>query len=57
MLRRRAFVRVEIKSFPSNFKVTEMLQHSPVRQKSGYFGLIAIILIVAAALCWGFAHI
>jgi hypothetical protein len=40
-----------MKSFPSNFKVTEMLQHSPVRQKSGYFGLIAMILIVAAALC------
>ena len=38
-------MRVEIKSFPGNFK------------QSGYFGLIAITLIVAAALCWGFAHI
>jgi hypothetical protein len=34
-----------------------MLQHSPVREKSGYFGVIAIILIVTAALCWGLAHI
>jgi hypothetical protein len=33
----------------SNFKVTEMLQHLLVRQKSGYFGVIAIILIVTAA--------
>jgi hypothetical protein len=27
--------------------VTDMQQHSPARQKSGYFGVIAIILIVA----------
>jgi hypothetical protein len=37
--------------------VTEMRQHLPTRQKSGYFGAITIILIVAAGLCWGFAHI
>jgi hypothetical protein len=43
--------------FGSNFKVTEMLQHLLVRQKSGYFGVIAVVLIVAAALCWGLAHI
>jgi hypothetical protein len=36
--------------------VIEMRQHSPARQKSGYFGVIAIILIVATGLCWGFAH-
>jgi hypothetical protein len=29
----------------------------PVRQKSGYSGVIAIILIVTVALCWGLAHI
>jgi hypothetical protein len=37
--------------------VTDMQQHSPARQKSGYFGVIAIILIVFTGLCWGFAHI
>ena len=37
--------------------VTETQQHSPARRKSGYFGVIAIILIVAAALCWGLAHV
>jgi hypothetical protein len=37
--------------------VMEMRQHSPARQKSEYFGVIAIILIVATGLCWGFAHI
>jgi hypothetical protein len=37
--------------------VTEMRQHGPARQKFGYFGVIAISLIVAAALCWGFAHV
>jgi hypothetical protein len=37
--------------------VTEMRQHSPARQQFGYFGVIAISLIVAAALCWGFAHV
>jgi len=36
---------------------TEMRQHSPTRQKHGYFGAIALILIVVAGLCWGFAHI
>jgi hypothetical protein len=25
--------------------------------KAGYFGVIAMILIVAAALCWGLAHV
>ena len=35
----------------------EMQQHPSVRQKSGYFGVIAIILIVAVALCWGLTHI
>jgi hypothetical protein len=34
-----------------------MQQHSLVRQKSGYFGVIAIILIVTVALCWGLTHI
>jgi hypothetical protein len=37
--------------------VAEMQQHSPARQKSGHFGVIAISLIVAAALCWGLAHV
>jgi hypothetical protein len=36
---------------------TEMRQHSPARQKAGYFAVIAMILIVAAALCWGLAHV
>jgi hypothetical protein len=34
-----------------------MRQLSLVRQKSGYFGLIAVILIVTVALCWGLTHI
>jgi hypothetical protein len=37
--------------------VTDMRQQSPARQKFGHFGAIAVILIVAAALFWGFAHI
>jgi flagellar biogenesis protein FliO len=37
--------------------VTETRQQSPARQMFGYFGVIAMILIVVAALCWGFAHI
>jgi hypothetical protein len=37
--------------------VTEMRQHSTARQKSRYFGLIALALIIATGLCWGFAHI
>jgi hypothetical protein len=37
--------------------VTEMLLHSPARQKLRYFGVITIILIVAVALCWGLAHV
>jgi hypothetical protein len=32
-------------------------QHSAVRRKLGYFRVIAIILIVTAALCWGLTHI
>jgi hypothetical protein len=35
----------------------EMRQHSPARQKAGYFGVIAMIVIVAVALCWGLAHV
>jgi hypothetical protein len=36
------------KQFQDEFlMVTDMQQHSPARQKSGYFGVIAIILIVA----------
>jgi len=35
----------------------EMQQHPSVRQKSGYFGVIAIILIITVALCWGLTHI
>ena len=35
----------------------EMQQHPSVRQKSGYFGVIAIVLIVTVALCWGLTHI
>jgi hypothetical protein len=46
------------KQFQGGFlMVTEIPQHSPARQKSGYFGVITIILIVAVALCWGFAHV
>jgi len=46
------------KQFQGEFQmVTEMRQQSPARQKFGYFGAIAMILIVAAALVWGFAHI
>jgi hypothetical protein len=41
----------------SNFKVTQVQQISSVRQKFGYFGMIAAILIVTAALCWGLDHI
>ncbi len=37
--------------------VTEMRQHSLARRKSGYFGVITMILIVLAALCWGLAHV
>jgi hypothetical protein len=39
------------------FKVTQVQQISSVRQKFGYFGMMAAILIVTAALCWGLAHI
>jgi hypothetical protein len=34
-----------------------MRQHSSFKQKSQYFGVIAVILIVVVGLCWGFAHI
>jgi hypothetical protein len=37
--------------------VTQMRQHSLVRQKFRYVGVIAIILIFAVALCWGLTHI
>jgi len=37
--------------------LAEMQQHPSVRQKSGYFGVIAIVLIVTVALCWGLTHI
>jgi hypothetical protein len=38
-------------------KVTQMQQDSLVRQKPRYFGVIAVILIVTVALCWGLTHI
>jgi purine-cytosine permease-like protein len=34
-----------------------MPQHLLVRQKFGYFGVIAIILIITVALCLGLTHI
>ena len=37
--------------------MTQVQQISSVRQKFGYFGMMAAILIVTAALCWGLAHI
>jgi hypothetical protein len=37
--------------------VTQMRQHSLVRQKFRYFGVIAVILIFTVALCWGLTHI
>jgi hypothetical protein len=37
--------------------LAEMQQHPSVRQKSGYVGVIAIVLIVTVALCWGLTHI
>jgi hypothetical protein len=37
--------------------VTQMRQHSLVRQKFRYVGVIAVILMFAVALCWGLAHI
>src|SRR6202011_2216199 len=44
--------RVRWRSYRSNFMASsrwslDLQQHSPTRQKSGYFGVIAIILIVA----------
>jgi hypothetical protein len=36
---------------------TEMLRSPPARRKSGYFGVITIVLIVVMGLCWGFAHV
>jgi hypothetical protein len=38
-------------------KITQMRRLSLARQKSGYFGVIAVILIVTVALCWGLTHI
>ena len=51
--------RLSLRSFGSgsNFKVTQVQQISSFRQKFGYFGMMAAILIVTAALCWGLAHI
>jgi hypothetical protein len=37
--------------------VTQMRQHSLVRQKFRYVGVVALILIFTAALCWGLTHI
>ena len=37
--------------------LTQMRQHSSVRQRFRYFGVIAVILIFTVALCWGLAHI
>jgi hypothetical protein len=46
------------KRFKDEFQmVTEMRQQSPTRQMFGYFGTIAMVVIVVAALCWGFVHI
>jgi hypothetical protein len=45
------------KLFRSNFSVTEMPENSVGQQKFSYFGVIAIILIVMVALCWGLTHI
>jgi hypothetical protein len=41
-------------NYSGNYK---MQQHWPIRQMPRYFGVIVVILIVAAALCWGLAHI
>jgi hypothetical protein len=32
-------------------------QHSSVRQRFRYFGVITIFLIVTVGFCWGLAHI
>jgi hypothetical protein len=32
-------------------------QHSSVRQRFRYFGVIAVFLILAVGLSWGLAHI
>jgi hypothetical protein len=37
--------------------VTPMRQHSLVRQKFRYVGVIAVILMITVALCWGLTHI
>ena len=54
--------RVELRSYKSTFQgefqmATETRQQSAARQTFGYFGAIAMILIVVVALCWGFSHI
>jgi hypothetical protein len=41
----------------SALMVTQMRQHSLVWQKFRYVGVIAVILIVTVALCWGLTHI
>jgi hypothetical protein len=37
--------------------VTQMRQHSSVRQRFRNFSVIAMFLIVTVGLCWGLAHI
>jgi hypothetical protein len=37
--------------------VSALRQHLSVRQKFRYVGVIAVILIVTVALCWGLTHI
>jgi hypothetical protein len=37
--------------------VTQMRQHSLIRQKFRYVGVITLILLFTVALRWGLAHI
>jgi hypothetical protein len=37
--------------------ITEMRQQASARQTFRYLGTIAMVLVVVAALCWGFFHI
>jgi hypothetical protein len=44
--------------FQSEFlMITETRRQSPARQMFRYIGVIAMIMVVVAALCWGFLHI
>ena len=54
---RAKLISIILERIPKNSKVTEMRPHPSVRQRFRYFGVIAIVTIVALALCWGFAHI